>query len=195
MERTKHEVETAGDVLREGRVLAVHRSETHTMSKSTVPSITLLEGLGVGGDAHAGVTVQHLSRIARNPSQVNLRQVHLVHGELLVRLRTQGFAIEPGAMGENVTTDGIDLLALPTGARLHVGATGIVEITGLRNPCRQLNGVAAGLQGAVLDRDPDGELVRLAGVMGIVVAGGTIVAGDPITVELPEGPHAALRPV
>jgi MOSC domain-containing protein YiiM len=177
-----------------GVVVAVHRSATHTMSKAACGRIRLLEGLGVEGDAHMGATVKHCSRVARDPTQPNLRQVHLIHAELLDELAAKGFAVAPGQMGENVTTRGVDLLAMPAGARLHVG-TAVVEITGLRNPCRQLEGVAPGLMAAVLDRDAANSLVRKAGVMGVVVVGGEIAPGDAIRAELPAGPHRALEPV
>jgi MOSC domain-containing protein YiiM len=158
-------------------------------------SITLLEGLGVEGDAHLGETVQHLSRIRRDPTQPNLRQVHLVHAELHDELRDRGFELEPGQMGENVTTRGVNLLALPVGTRLRLGDTALIEITGLRNPCKQLNGIQDGLMAATLDRDADGELIRKAGVMAIVVTGGEVRPGDPIATELPAEPHRALEPV
>jgi MOSC domain-containing protein YiiM len=158
-------------------------------------SITLLEGLGVDGDAHLGETVQHLSRIRRDPTQPNLRQVHLVHAELHDELRDRGFELEPGQMGENVTTRGVDLLALPVGTRLRLGDTALIEITGLRNPCKQLNGIQDGLMAATLDRGADGELIRRAGVMAIVITGGQVRPGDPIATELPAEPHRALEPV
>ncbi|GAB3888299.1 MOSC domain-containing protein [Microbispora bryophytorum] len=177
------------------RVTAVSRSAAHTFKKTSLESIRLLAGLGVEGDAHAGVTVKHRSRVARDPSQPNLRQVHLVHAELHDELREAGFAVREGDMGENVTTRGVDLLALPTGTRLHLGETAVVEVTGLRNPCVQLDGFQDGLMKAVLDRDEEGNLVRKAGIMGVVVAGGEVRPGDPIRVEPPTTPHQALRPV
>ena len=178
-----------------GRVAAVHRSATHTMSKPGQEWIRLLAGLGVEGDAHMGRTVKHRSRVARDPTTPNLRQVHLIHAELLDELALGGFAVAPGRMGENVTTRGVDLLGLPTGTRLHLGATAVVEVTGLRNPCLQLDGIQQGLMKAVLDRAPDGALIRKAGIMSIVLAGGDVRTGDPIAVELPAGPHRALEPV
>ncbi|HET8523194.1 MAG TPA: MOSC domain-containing protein [Thermomicrobiales bacterium] len=178
-----------------GVVVAVSRSATHTMSKPTQTSIRLLSGLGVDGDAHAGVTVKHRSRVARDPTQPNLRQVHLIHAELHDELAVSGFAIVPGQMGENITTRGLDLLALPTGTRLHLGDEAVVEVTGLRNPCAQLDGIQPGLMAATLDRDEEGNLIRKAGVMGIVLNGGDIRPGDPIRVELPPGPHRPLAPV
>jgi MOSC domain-containing protein YiiM len=149
----------------------------------------------VDDDAHAGVTVKHRSRVARDPSQPNLRQVHLIHAELHEELATAGFTVRPGQMGENVTTFGVDLLGLPTGARLHIGDDAVVEVTGLRNPCLQLEGIQTGLMAAVLDRDADGNVVRKAGIMGVVLATGQIRPGDRITVELPPEPYSRLAPV
>jgi MOSC domain-containing protein YiiM len=179
----------------DGRVIAVACSATHTMSKPTASSIRLLTGLGVAGDAHLGKSVRHRSRVARDPTQPNLRQVHLMHVELFDELRTAGFAVMAGQMGENITTRGLDLLALPTGTRLHLGDAAVVEVTGLRNPCRQLNGIQAGLMAATLARDAHGDLVRKAGIMSIVITGGDIRPGDPIAVELPPTPHRRLQPV
>jgi MOSC domain-containing protein YiiM len=178
-----------------GRVIAVSVSATHTMSKPNAARIRLLTGLGVEGDAHMGVTVKHRSRVARDPTQPNLRQVHLIHAELLDELHASGFDVSPGLMGENVTTRGIDLLALPTGARLHLGPNSIVEVKGLRNPCYQLDGLQQGLMQATLARDAEGDLIRKAGVMGVVIAGGEVCVGDDISVELPVGPQQALKPV
>ena len=179
----------------QGRVAAVSRSATHSLSKGNQEAIHLLAGLGVEGDAHAGTTVKHRSRVARDPHQPNLRQVHLIHAELHEELRRAGFDVVAGQMGENITTEGIDLLGLPTGTRLRLGDAAIVEITGLRNPCAQLDQIQPGLMAAVLDRDEQGNLIRKAGVMAVVVAGGPIRPGDPITVELPPAPHRRLEPV
>jgi MOSC domain-containing protein YiiM len=176
-------------------VAAVHRRAVHALGKEEQRSIRLLPGLGVEGDAHLGETVQHRSRVARDPTQPNLRQVHLIQGELHDELREQGFAVEPGELGENVTTRGLDLLALPTGTLLRLGGAAVVELTGLRNPCRQIEAWQPGLLAAVLAREPDGALVRKAGVMGVVVAGGELRPGDPVTVELPSGPRRPLEPV
>jgi MOSC domain-containing protein YiiM len=178
-----------------GVVVAVSRSATHTMKKPNEAAITLVEGLGVAGDAHQGRTVKHRSRVAKDPTVPNLRQVHLIHAELHDELRAGGFRVAPGEMGENVTTRGIDLLGLPAGTRLRLGAAAVVEVTGLRNPCRQLNGLQAGLMDATLARDADGNLVRKAGIMGVVVSGGEVRPGDPIAVELPPPPHRRLEPV
>lgn len=178
-----------------GAVVAVHRSPRHTMAKAPQPAIELLAGIGVAGDAHAGSTVKHRSRVRRDATQPNLRQVHLVHRELNEELRAAGFAVDPGAMGENVTTADIDLLALSTGTRLHLGPRAVVEVTGLRNPCRQLDGIHQGLMAAVLGTDATGAVVRKAGVMAVVVEGGTVRPGDPVTVELPVGEPVPLAPV
>lgn len=178
-----------------GSVVAVARSATHTMSKPPEGSIRLLPGLGVEGDAHCGETVKHRSRVARDPTQPNLRQVHLMHAELHDELAAAGFRLEPGRMGENVTTRGIDLLALPTGARLRLGDSAVVEITGLRNPCGQLDGLAPGLMKATLARDEEGRVVRRAGVMAIVREGGEVKAGDAVELFLPDPPHRPLQPV
>jgi MOSC domain-containing protein YiiM len=176
-------------------VVAVARSPQHTMKKPVAASIRLLAGLGVEGDAHQGPTVKHRSRVARDPTQPNLRQVHLIHAELFDELRAAGFDVAPGEMGENVTTVGLDILALPAGTRLRLGTEAVVEVTGLRNPCGQLDGVRPGLMMATLDRDADGRLIRKAGIMGVVIAGGEVRPGDPIAVELPPPPHAALAVV
>jgi MOSC domain-containing protein YiiM len=178
-----------------GAVTAVSRSRTHSFSKSTEMSIRLLVGLGVDGDAHMGETVKHRSRVRVDPTKPNLRQVHLVHAELHDELKAAGFKIHPGDIGENITTSGIDLLALPTGTVLRIGETAVVQITGLRNPCTQLDGFQQGLTAAVLDRDAEGRVVRKAGVMSVVLEGGEVVPGDPIIVELPPEPHLPLAPV
>jgi MOSC domain-containing protein YiiM len=179
----------------DGMVEAVSQSPKHTMGKRNREAIRLVAGLGVEGDAHAGETVKHRSRVARDPSQPNLRQVHLIHAELFDELDAAGFAVAPGRMGENVTTRGVDLLALPVGARLRLGAEVTVEVTGLRNPCAQLEGIQPGLMAATLDRDADGNLIRKAGIMAVVLAGGEVRPGDPIAVELPAGAHRRLAPV
>jgi MOSC domain-containing protein YiiM len=167
-----------------GVVIAVCLSAVHQFSKPEQKSIRLLVGLGVEGDAHLGVTVQHRSRVAKDPSQPNLRQVHLIHEELIGDLRACGFQVAPGSLGENITTRGVDLLALPRGARLHIGNAAVVGVTGLRDPCRQLNDYQSGLMAAVLGRDEKDNLVRKAGIMGIILTAGEVRAGDPIRVEL-----------
>ncbi len=178
-----------------GHIVAVSCSATHTFSKGNQEAIALRVGVGVEGDAHAGATVKHRSRVAKNPNQPNLRQVHLIHAELHDELRTAGFDVAAGQMGENITTKGIDLLNLPAGTFLQLGDHAIIKITGLRNPCLQLEQIQSGLMAAVLDRDDQGNLVRKAGVMGVVVAGGSVQPGDPISIELPPQPHQPLGPV
>jgi MOSC domain-containing protein YiiM len=178
-----------------GIVIAVSQSPSHSFSKSNQTSIKLLAGQGVEGDTHMGEKVQHRSRVAKDPNQPNLRQAHLIHTELHDELRAKGFDVSAGQMGENITTRGLDLLGLPTGARLHLGDTAIVEVTGLRNPCYQLDDFQSGLMKAVLDKDKDGNLIRKAGVMGIVLTGGEVCVGDEIRVELPTQPHRPLEPV
>lgn len=177
-----------------GTVLAVHSSPGHTFSKATVPGIELLEGVGVRGDAHAGATVKHRSRARKNATQPNLRQVHLIHGELFGKLAEAGHHVEPGQLGENITTVGVDLLTLPTGTRLRIG-TAVIEVTGLRNPCRQINDFQPGLLKQVLRKDPSGNLERLVGVMGVVERGGVVRPGDAIAVELPTEQHIPLGPI
>jgi len=175
-----------------GKVVAVCSSPTHSFSKPTVDAIRLLVGLGVECDAHCGETVQHRSRVAADPSQRNLRQVHLIHTELHQELRARGFSVYAGQMGENITTIGVDLLSLPVATRLHLGNEAIIEVTGLRNPCTQLDGFRPGLMTAVLDRDENGKLIRKSGIMGIVILGGVVRPGDDVKVELPPSPHQPL---
>lgn len=179
----------------DGVVVAVSISATYSFSKPNQESVRLIAGFGVEGDAHAGSTVRHRARAARNPTEPNLRQVHLIHNELHAELLSAGFIVNPGEMGENVTTRGIDLLALPRGSRLCLGDTAVVELTGLRDPCKLLDDFHYGLMKAVLDRDADGNLVRKSGVMSIVVTGGEVRPGDPIRVELPAGDRVPLAPV
>jgi MOSC domain-containing protein YiiM len=177
-----------------GEVVGVHVDSRHAFSKKPAEGITLLEGLGVEGDAHCGVTVQHRSRVRFNPAQPNLRQVHLIHAELFDHLAERGFAVRPGDLGENITTRGLALLELPVGARLTL-ADAVVTVTGLRNPCVQIDRFSPGLLGEVVHKDAEGKLVRLTGVMGIVSRGGVVRPGDPIGVELPPGRHYRLDKV
>jgi MOSC domain-containing protein YiiM len=176
-------------------VTAVSRSQGHTFSKPNDSAIRLVAGLGVEGDAHLGEKVKHRYHALKNPDAPNLRQVHLMHEELFDELRAGGFVVQPGVIGENVTTRGVDLLALPKGARLRFGAEAMIEITGLRNPCRQIEAFAPGLLAALLGRDAEGHLIRKAGVMAIVIKGGDVKAGDMIAVELPAGEQCPLLPV
>ena len=176
-------------------ITSVSRSAAHEFSKQNRESIRLVAGIGVDGDAHSGTTVQHRSRVARDPSQPNLRQVHLLHAELHDELQAAGFCVSAGDIGENVTTRGVNLLGLPAGTRLHLGASAVVEITGLRNPCSQLDAFQPGLTAAVLDHDAEGALVHKGGIMGIVLTSGEVQPGDAIRVELPPEPHQPLKPV
>jgi MOSC domain-containing protein YiiM len=175
-------------------VVAVHAGPAHTFSKQSVQSITLHEGLGVEGDAHFGATVQHRSRVAADPSQPNMRQVHLIHAELFDDLAEAGFPVMPGNLGENITTRGIDLLGLPVGARLTIGSA-VITVAGLRNPCQQINNFQPGLLKHVLHTDDAGNVARLAGVMGIVSRSGRVSVGDHLQVELPPPPHHPLTRV
>lgn len=176
-------------------ITAVSSSGSHGFSKMGRDSLTLLAGLGVEGDAHMGRTVKHRSRVARDPSQPNLRQVHLIHSELFAELAAVGHRVLPGELGENVTTSGIDLLDLPTGTLLHLGDQAVVEVTGLRNPCTQIDDYQEGLLRRVVHRSEDGMIIRKAGVMSIVHIGGVIRPGDAIEVVLPQQPYRPLQPV
>lgn len=178
-----------------GRVVAVGFSGTHSFSKFLQPEITLIAGHGVEGDAHLGETVKHRSRVAVDPTKPNLRQVHLIQAELFDELRDKAYRVGPGDLGENIATRGLDLLSLPQGALLRLGSTATVEITGLRNPCRQINDFMPGLMTAVLDRDDEGKLIRKAGIMTVVRTSGAVKPDDPVTVELPSPPWQQLAPV
>lgn len=178
-----------------GQVVAVAMDASHRFSKLIVPEIVIFAGLGVDGDAHQGVTVKHLSRVKADPTQPNLRQVHLIHSELFEEVAEQGFRVGPADLGENIATKGIDLLGLPRGAHLKVGEEVVLEVTGLRNPCLQIENFQKDLLSAVLDRGPDGELIRKSGVMSVVLRGGRVRAGDGIIVELPEPPFLPLERV
>jgi MOSC domain-containing protein YiiM len=176
-------------------VVSVSCNPDHGLGKQAQDSIALRAGLGVEGDAHFGAKIQHLVRIKRDPTVPNTRQVHLIHCELFDELSAAGFNIAATELGENILTKGIDLLGLPTGARLHIGATAIVEVTGLRNPCRQVESVQPGLVAALIDKNENGELVRKSGIMGIVASDGVVRPGDAIRVEMPVGELRALEPV
>jgi MOSC domain-containing protein YiiM len=178
-----------------GTVEAVCANAKRGIAKPACLHIRLLAGLGVEGDVHLGEKIRHLHRMKRDPDQPNLRQVHLIHGELHNALRADGFAVSAGEMGENITTRGIDLLLLPAGAHLHIGATAVVEITGLRNPCEQLNGLMPGLMKAVGFMEIEGKSLPRTGVMGIVLADGIVLPQDVIRVQLPPEPHQMLTPV
>lgn len=177
------------------RVISLSKSDSHTFNKYNCEKFTLVEGLGVEGDAHSGKTVKHRSRVAADPTQPNLRQVHLIHSELFDELAQKDFIVVPGAMGENITTQGIDLLNLPKNTILKIGVSAEIQITGLRNPCSQLDSIKVGLKHAVLDQDEEGNLIRKAGIMGIVLHGGDVFVGDEILIQLPEPPLEKLEKV
>lgn len=176
-------------------IIGLARDDVHRVSKSPVETLRLVAGLGVAGDAHAGLTMQHRSRWVKQRTVPNLRQVHLIHSELFEELATKGFAIAPAQMGENVTTRGIDLLGLSTGTRLRLGDSALIELTGLRNPCFKLDGIAAGLMQAVLEKGPGKSLNRKAGVMAVVMVSGEVCVGDAITVVHAPELHVPLAPV
>jgi hypothetical protein len=179
----------------EGEIIAVSRNGAHEFSKINQPVIELITGLGVRDDAHLGTTVKHRVRVREDPTRPNLRQVHLIHSELFDELKPAGYELYPGAIGENVTTRGLNLLELPAGTRLHLGPKAIVEVTGVRNPCRQIDAFRPGLMSAMLERDPDGGMRIKSGIMGIVLQGGEVRPGDIIRAELPEAPHHPLKRV
>ena len=178
-----------------GRVLSVAKDDTHRFSKTPASQICIVAGLGVQGDAHSGVTVKHRSRVAVDPTQPNLRQVHLMHAELFEELQGKGFNVGPADLGENITTEGVDLLSLPRNALLRIGDNALLQVTGLRNPCSQIDRFQTGLLKAVLLRQPQGELIRKSGIMTIVIKGGMVRAGDPIRIQLPEPPYLPLERV
>ncbi|MET9813309.1 MULTISPECIES: MOSC domain-containing protein [unclassified Streptomyces] len=178
-----------------GRVTAVSSNGEYSFTKPNRDSITLLAGLGVEGDVHAGVTVKHRSRVAQDPTQPNLRQVHLMHEELFAEVAEDGFEVAPGQLGENITTAGVDLLGLPTGTLLRIGDSAVLEVTGLRNPCVQIDAFQGGLLKRVVGRDEAGNVVRKAGIMSVVREGGVVRPGDRIEAELPAEPHRPLERV
>lgn len=176
-------------------IKSVNCSAAYTFTKAPMEFITLIEGIGVEGDIHSGKTIRHRSRVRKDPTLPNLRQVHLIHTELHAELNENGFEIGPGEMGENITTSGVDLLALPRNTILHLGDLAQIQVTGLRNPCIQLNTLSPGLLKAVVDKDAEGNVIRKSGIMAIVLKGGHVKPGDLIRVELPAGPHVALEKV
>ncbi len=175
------------------KVLAVSSSKTHTFSKKNQESINLIEGIGVEGDAHAGKTIKHLFLVKKDPAKLNIRQVHLIQAELFGELSKRGFTVEPGQLGENITTQGIDLLSLPKGTILNIGESVIIELTALRNPCIQIDNFLKGLLQEVVSKDEHGKIVRKVGVMGIVSAGGMVKPYDIVKILLPAKPHKALE--
>lgn len=184
-----------GEPRMSGTVTAVSSNGEYSFTKPNRDSVTLLAGLGVEGDVHAGVTVKHRSRVAQDPTRPNLRQVHLIHEELFAEVGAEGFKVGPGDLGENITTRGIDLLGLPVGTLLRIGDDAVLEVTGLRNPCLQIDNFQDGLLKRVVGRDEAGNLVLKAGIMSIVREGGAVRPGDTIKAELPAGPHRPLERV
>lgn len=178
----------------EAKIVSLSKSLNHSFSKDCIDSLKLIKDLGVEGDAHSGRTVKHRSRVAKDPTQPNLRQVHIIHQELLDTLNQNGFKVKPGNLGENITTQHLDVLSLPENTLLKIGQS-IIKVTGLRNPCAQLDNFQEGLLNAVLDRDDKGNLIRKAGIMAIVLQGGIINIGDTINIEYPLKPHIALKKV
>ncbi|MEH6452863.1 MAG: MOSC domain-containing protein [Psychromonas sp.] len=174
-------------------VVVVSSSKTHSFSKLNQASINLIEGIGVQGDAHAGKSIKHIYLAKKDPSRPNIRQIHLIQSELFEELAEQGFDVEAGQLGENVTTQGLDLLSLPTGTQLKIGENAVIELTALRNPCVQIHNFKKGLLKAVMGKDDDGKVVRKVGVMGIVAAGGEVKPNDVIEVIFPEQPHSPLQ--
>ena len=134
-------------------------------------------------------------RVQRDAEQPNLRQVHLVASELFTEVADQGFSVGPGDIGENVTTAGLDLVRLPVGSIVRLGPDALVALTGLRNPCVQIDAFQEGLQGAMLGRDHDGSLLRKSGVMSVVVRGGVVSTGDTIEVRFPPGPAVRMEKI
>jgi MOSC domain-containing protein YiiM len=177
------------------RVVAVCADSRHRFQKPAVLAIELMEGLGVAGDAHVGTTVQHLYDKRRHPERANLRQVHLIASELFAELAGVGFSIHPGDLGENITTAGVDLTALPLGTRIRLGNEAEIELTGLRNPCRQIDEFQPGLVQAAKDRAENGAVILRAAVMAVVVRSGQVLGGDRISIQLPKEPHLPLQPV
>ena len=175
-----------------GTVLSVSRDDKHRFSKPTVSSIRLVAGFGVEGDSHAGATVQHLYEKKRNPSAPNLCQVHFMAAELFDDLVPTGYTVAPGELGENVTTEGINLMSLPLGTQLHLGAQAVVSVTGMRSPCSLINGYQKGLMKQLIKTDAAGTVHRRGGIMGVVVRGGVVNPGDCIRVELPAGEQLPL---
>jgi MOSC domain-containing protein YiiM len=178
------------DLVTEGSVVAVSIDGKHRFSKTPRLSVSLTKGHGIEGDAHYGPLVQHRCLARRAPTAANLRQVHLIPSELFDALRTRGFEVRPGNLGENITTLGLDLECLPLGTMLRLGASAIVRLTGLRTPCILIDRFEAGLKdelrGGLL-----GPRFR-AGVMAIVSDGGEVSPGDLIRAVLPAPPHVVL---
>jgi MOSC domain-containing protein YiiM len=180
-----------------GYVIAVAAAATHQLSKPIVDEIRLVKDLGVEGDAHLGATTQHQMQARSDSTRPNLRQVHLLQSELFSELAQKGHVVGPATLGENITTAGVDLISLPRGTLLllRIGSDAVLQLTGLRNPCGQLDAFQPGLARAMLGKDEGGELIRKARVMSVVISGGTIRTGDEIAIELPLQPFEKLCPV
>jgi MOSC domain-containing protein YiiM len=173
-------------------VKSVSKSLSHTFSKNVVGQIKLIEGLGVEDDVHLGKTVKHQYLAKKYPTSANLRQVHLIHYELIEELNENGFSVSDGDLGENITTIGIDLLNLPTDTILKIGNEAVVKITGLRNPCVQLDMFQKGLLKAVIEKDENGNVIRKCGIMGIVIKSGIVRIDDAIEIIFPQKPFKKL---
>jgi hypothetical protein len=174
----------------EGYVHSVSASPRHGFSKLVRESITLIKGHGVDGDAHAGAFVKHRYLARWRPRMANERQVHLINQALFEELFSEGFNVQPGNLGENVTTRGIDLLRLPLGTMLALGPTAAVELRGLRTPCVLVDRFRKGLLKALVRK---GEQPRFrAGVMGVVREGGILFPGNPVKVTISPAPWQAL---
>ncbi|GIK02293.1 hypothetical protein Aspvir_006342 [Aspergillus viridinutans] len=184
------------------RILSVSKSSSHSIAKTPVPSITLIPNHGVDGDCHAGQTTQHRAQAQRTP---NLRQVHLVPVETLRELSGRFSAaaagrnakpLSAGEIGENITTEGVELSTLPLGTELHfLSGEGkeeaIVVLTGVREPGPGMDKCRAGLKNVCVVRDGGRVVRRLAGVMGTVKKGGMLRPGMGIRIVKP----ASVRPL
>lgn len=180
------------------RVLSVSSSQTHSFSKPPVPGITLIANHGVKGDCHAGKTTQHRSSLQVHPPTPNLRQVHLIAIENLKKIASHLTTVDsaalltPGALGQNITLEGIDLLNLPTGTELHFVSDGgsqsgpVLVLTGVRDPGPQIERFQAGLKERFIVRDAERRVVgRLVGVMSVVQCGGEVRSGMGVRVVYP----------
>jgi len=181
--------------MKSGKVHSLSSSAQHSFSKHTTHQVEVIKGIGIKGDAHAGVKVKHRSRVAKDPNQPNLRQIHLIHLELLKELVAKGYTVNPGDLGENITTEGISILNLPKDTILKIGENVAIQITGLRNPCHQIDKFQKGLLKEVVGKNDAGDIIRMAGIMAIVLEGGMIKVNDEILVELPALPHQKLERV
>lgn len=173
-------------------VISVSRSSGHSFRKACEESINLIEGFGVEGDVHAGKKIKHTFLAKEDPDRKNIRQIHLIAAELFTELKGKGFNVDPGQLGENITTEGIDLLSLPTGTLLHIGNGAVIELTALRQPCIQIDEFQQGLLKEVVYKDSGGNIIRKVGVMGVILVSGAVSPNDEIIVETPDKPHHKL---